>query len=155
MKQFKYCSSWFKLELNYYAPKSKKKWPASCQPQKEQTVNRYLIKSQVYLVPSSPSSIVSPHQCLVVVVFLGQVVVKDTVGNTLKQKNAMLMWNYNTETGGNTFKHFVIIKTENLELICVQPIGEGICGPTEWRVNNIFVHYKQTILHHIVHNRPE
>lgn len=44
--------------------------------------------SYVYLVPSPPSAIVSPHQRLVVVVLLGQVVVKDTVSNTLKQEIA-------------------------------------------------------------------
>lgn len=42
----------------------------------------------MYLVPSSPFSIVSPNQRLVVVVLLGQVVVKDTVSNTLKQEKA-------------------------------------------------------------------
>lgn len=43
-----------------------------------------------YLVPSSSFSVVSPNQRLVIVVLLGQVVVKDTVSNTLKQENIYL-----------------------------------------------------------------
>lgn len=42
------------------------------------------MKAQAYLVASSSFPIVPPHQRLVVVVLLGQVVVEDAVGNTLK-----------------------------------------------------------------------
>lgn len=60
--------------------------------------------SYIYLVPSSSSSIVSPHQRLVVVVLLGEVVIKDTVSNTLEREMATCK----TETGGNMFKHLLV-----------------------------------------------
>ncbi len=80
--KLKYYSSWLNLTLQR---RSRRGQHIVNHIRRNRSVNRYSTKSQVYLVPSSPSSIVSPHQRLVVVVLFGQVVVKDTVCNTLKQ----------------------------------------------------------------------